>query len=119
MADVLMQHGQHGAEVLAWIMRQIFDLLNSEILTQGGFIVGFAGDAVTALFRDEDNTLPSAQRALAAAWGFQQQMANRPSIETVYGVFPISAKAGLASQPTLGMPPKPSPHRRSTVQNRP
>jgi predicted ATPase/class 3 adenylate cyclase len=96
MADVLMQHGQHGAEVLAWIIRQIFDLLNSEILTQGGFIVGFAGDSVTALFQDEIDTLPSAQRALAAAWGFQKQMANRPSIDTVYGVFPISAKAGLA-----------------------
>lgn len=96
MADVLMQHGQHGAEVLVWIMRQVFDMLNKQILSQGGFIVGFAGDAVTAIFPQEGDSHESLRRALTAAWEYQIQMSNMPKINTVYGTFPISAKAGLA-----------------------
>ena len=96
MADVLMQQGQHGAEVLAWIMQKIFDPLINHIHTQDGFIVGFAGDAVTALFPYTEHPAATLRQALAAAWAIQKQMAAMPSIATVYGAFPISAKVGLA-----------------------
>ncbi|HEY3310045.1 MAG TPA: tetratricopeptide repeat protein [Anaerolineales bacterium] len=96
MADTLMGHGQHGAEVLAWMMRQVFDVLTNQILSQGGTITGFAGDSVTALFRDDDDPRSGMRRALAAAWGFQQALARQPNINTIYGSFPITAKAGLA-----------------------
>ena len=44
MTDVLMGHGQHGAEVLAGMMRAVFDPLVQAIFGQGGMIVGYAGD---------------------------------------------------------------------------
>ena len=50
ITDQLMQHGQHGAEVLAGVMGAIFEPLISAIYGQGGFVTGFAGDAFTAVF---------------------------------------------------------------------
>jgi class 3 adenylate cyclase/tetratricopeptide (TPR) repeat protein len=97
ITDTLMQHGQHGAEVLARIMRRIFGPLSQNIFEQGGFIVGYAGDALTALFPAEADESANARRAVAAAWGIQQQMAVEPQHVTEYGTFPISAKVGVAS----------------------
>lgn len=91
-----MQHGQHGAEILAELMRQVFDLLNTHILAHGGFIAGFAGDSVTAIFKNEINPAKNLRRALAAAMGFQAELSTVASINTIYGKFPISAKTGLA-----------------------
>jgi hypothetical protein len=36
MTDVLMQHGQHGAEVLAGLMHGVFDPLVESIFEYGG-----------------------------------------------------------------------------------
>ncbi len=49
ITDSLMQHGQHGAEVLAGIMKAVFEPLTQAVYSQGGFISGFAGDAFTAV----------------------------------------------------------------------
>lgn len=95
MADTLMQQGQHGAEILAGIMRQVFDLLNSNILAQGGFIAGFAGDSVTAIFIQEDESTQCLHRALAAAQTFQKELSTLPAFDTPFGKFQIYAKAGL------------------------
>ena len=43
ITDTLMQHGQHGAEVLATTMRGVFNPLVEAVYQQGGFIFGFAG----------------------------------------------------------------------------
>ena len=50
MTSALMEHGQHGAEVMAMVMRAIFDPLVEAVYEQGGFITVFAGDAFTAVF---------------------------------------------------------------------
>ena len=50
MTDTLMQHGQHGAEVLASLMYGVFDPLVRNIFEYGGRIVSFAGDGIMALF---------------------------------------------------------------------
>src|SRR5215210_3679452 len=50
MTDTLMQHGQHGAEVLASLMHAVFDPLVESIFEYGGKIVGFAGDGIMALY---------------------------------------------------------------------
>ena len=50
MTSALMQHGQHGAEVLAQVMRAIFDPLVEAVYAHDGFITVFAGDAFTAVF---------------------------------------------------------------------
>jgi class 3 adenylate cyclase/tetratricopeptide (TPR) repeat protein len=110
MTDVLMAHGQHGAEVLAAVMRAAFDPLIHSVYAHGGFVVLQAGDSFTALFPlgDEAPTgrqvarfgdadaAGGARRALAAASAIQQHAAAHPHHATAYGEFTISVKAGLA-----------------------
>jgi hypothetical protein len=50
MTDTLMQHGQHGAEVLAGLMHGVFNPLVESIFEYGGKIVSFAGDGILALY---------------------------------------------------------------------
>lgn len=95
LTDQLMVHGQHGAEVLAGVMGEIFEPLIDAVYSQGGFVTGFAGDAFTAVF-PHGNT-PNTQRALAAAVAIQEQMRARPEHDTPYGLFGVSAKVGIAS----------------------
>jgi len=40
ITEALMRHGQHGAEVLATVMRAVFAPLVHTVLAHGGFIVG-------------------------------------------------------------------------------
>ncbi len=96
LTDSLMQHGQQGAEVLAQIMLRVFGPPSRSIQAQGGFIVGYAGDAFTALFPLGAEPLLTLRRALAVAWAIQAQMTAEPFQATEYGEFPISAKVGLA-----------------------
>ncbi|MEW6402051.1 MAG: tetratricopeptide repeat protein [Chloroflexota bacterium] len=96
MTDTLMQHGQHGAEVLAGLMHNVFDPLVGSIFEQGGWVVGFAGDGITALFPIGNDVYAVARRAVAAAWTIQQRMAANSVQHTVYGSFNFAVKIGLA-----------------------
>ena len=96
MTDALMGHGRHGAEVLAAMMRSVFDPLVQAIFGQGGMIVGYAGDSVTALYLINDDESSAVQRALASAYFIQEELKARPYRDTPYGTFRISAKIGLA-----------------------
>jgi class 3 adenylate cyclase len=95
LTDVLMNHGQHGAEVLAGVMRAVMAPLIEAVCEQGGFVATQAGDAFTALF-PLDDLGQTPRRALAAAWKIRQHVAAQPSYATPYGAFAISAKVGLA-----------------------
>jgi predicted ATPase/class 3 adenylate cyclase len=93
MTDALMQHGQHGAEVLATVMRAALAPLILSVVEQEGFIAIQAGDAFTAIFvLDDPDQDPS--RALAAAWNIQRRAAQQPIHHTPYGDFPVSVKVG-------------------------
>ncbi len=96
MTDALMQHGQHGAEVLAGLMHSVFDPLVESIFEYGGKIVGFAGDGIMALYPIETDERHVAKRALASAHVIQRQLETNHVRTTVYGTFPITAKIGLA-----------------------
>jgi len=96
MTDALMGHGRHGAEVLASMMRSVFDPLVQAIFGQGGLIVGYAGDSVTALYPINDDESSAVQCALASAYFIQEELKARPFRDTPYGAFRISAKIGLA-----------------------
>ena len=96
MTDALMGQGRDGAEVLAVTMRAVFDPLVEAIFGQGGIIVGFAGDSISALFPAEEDDRSAAQRALAAAHAIQQGLAAKQFFETPYGNFRVWAKIGLA-----------------------
>ena len=97
MTDALMQHGQHGAEVLAGLMHSVFDPLVRSIFGYGGKIVSFAGDGIMALYPVEGDEKETALRALASAWAIQQGLLEAPMRETVYGSFSLSVKIGLTS----------------------
>lgn len=96
MTDSLMQHGQHGAEVLASMMRSVFDPLLQAIYQQGGMVVGIAGDSISALYPSAAETGLAPRRALASAWSIQRHLSENPEYQTEYGMFKISAKIGLA-----------------------
>ncbi len=97
MTDALMQHGQHGAEVLAGLMHVVFDPLVESVFDYGGKIVGFAGDGIMALYPIESDARSTALRALTSACIIQKRFKENAVRQTVYGQFSISAKIGLAS----------------------
>ena len=102
LTDALMRHGKHGAEVMATIVRSVFEPAVRAVHQQGGFISGFAGDAFTAIFAEagegesQAQATDSAHRALAAAWAIQQTMAVAGLFASPYGDFTLSAKIGIA-----------------------
>ena len=96
MTDALMQHGQHGAEVLANLMHGVFDPLVESIFNYGGKIIGFAGDGIMALYPIEGDEGKTALSALASAWFVQRYLTENPQRHTIYGSFRFTAKIGLA-----------------------
>lgn len=96
MTDVLMGHGQHGAEVLASLMHGVFDPLVESVFDYGGKIVGFAGDGVMALYPIEEDARSTAFQALTSAYVIQNRLQEHPARQTIYGKFSVSAKIGLA-----------------------
>ena len=96
MTDTLMQHGQHGAEVLASLMHGVFNPLVESIFEYGGKIVSFAGDGIMALYPIDDDERSTSLRGLASAWVIQQKLKENPDRQTIYGKFTFSAKIGLS-----------------------
>src|SRR5215208_5520527 len=95
MTDTLMQHGQHGAEVLANLMHGVFNPLVEGIFDHGGKIVGFAGDGIMALYPIEEDALSTCISALSSAWLIQRRLARDAQRHTIYGTFEFTARIGL------------------------
>ncbi|MBI5951030.1 MAG: tetratricopeptide repeat protein [Chloroflexi bacterium] len=95
MTDVLSVHGTHGAEVLADMMRVVFEPLVDAVYAQGGFVIGYAGDAFNAIFPVRQDGPEAMKRCLAAAWTMQTHAKSRPLVNTPYGDFPIRIKVGI------------------------
>ncbi len=98
LMETLMQHGQHGAEVMASVMLGIFEPLVQFVFEQGGFVSNFAGDAFTAFFPINTPSAQAqvAQQAITAAWQAQHHLTTKPNSHTPYGDFKMTAKIGLA-----------------------
>ncbi len=96
MTDELMTHGQHGAEVLAVVLRKAFGPMIQSVYEQGGFVATQAGDAFTALFPYTENPRQAAHQALTAAVEIQQHIQSQARPITPYGEFAIAVKVGLA-----------------------
>ena len=97
MTDVLAQHGLHGSEVLANGMRRVFDPMIQSVISHGGFVVGFAGDAITALFPVQASTEQTYSNAIASALSIQEYRSKNSIFSTPYGEFNISIKIGLGA----------------------
>jgi len=91
MTEKLMQQGKVGAEYIGDILNNTFSPVIEAVYRCGGFITGFAGDAFTAIFPGNDLVCP-----LAASSEIQRIFRSRPSHETPYGSFAVSAKIGIS-----------------------
>src|SRR3990172_677403 len=87
MTDVLAQHGLHGSEVLANGMRQVFDPMIQSVIEYCGHVVGFAGDAITALFAVEGSIAEAYANAIVAALSIQEFRIKNADFATPYGHF--------------------------------
>ncbi len=95
MTEVLSAQGAHGAEILADMMRVVFDPLVNAVYQQGGFVIGFAGDAFTAVFPAGQDPVETAMRCLSSAAAMQAHTKSHSQISTPYGTFTIRIKAGI------------------------
>ncbi|MBN2857327.1 MAG: tetratricopeptide repeat protein [Candidatus Delongbacteria bacterium] len=66
MTGELMKNGKYGAETLSDIINRVFEPVIKSIYSKGGFITAFVGDAITAVFPEENyrNSEYSAQEIL-------------------------------------------------------
>ncbi len=96
ITDVLMPYGQSGAEQLTRLMGTVFDPLMKGVVEYGGRIVALAGDGITALYPSEDDPAAAARHALASARLVQERLVALASLQTPYGIFPVSVKIGLS-----------------------
>jgi class 3 adenylate cyclase len=95
LTNDLMQLGQHGAEILANLMREAFTPLVNSVYAHHGFIATFAGDAFTALFPLDQGTEHADRHALSAAWEIQQLIAEK-SFQVNGAQIAVSTRVGLA-----------------------
>ncbi|MBK8619658.1 MAG: tetratricopeptide repeat protein [Anaerolineales bacterium] len=95
MADVLSRQGAHGAEVLADMMRVVFEPLVNAVFAQGGFVIGYAGDAFNAVFPAGQDSGQAMMRCLSAAAAMQAHTKSHSLVSTPYGEFPIRIKVGI------------------------
>jgi class 3 adenylate cyclase len=94
MTQSLMQHGKEGAEALAQIINHVFAPIIKTIDEHGGFVTGFAGDAVTAVFPKHDTN--TALAACTAALNVAQFFIDNEIQTTRLGDFPLAVKQGLS-----------------------
>lgn len=96
LTEALMAHGPAGAEVLAMVVESVFEPLIDTVFAHGGFIIGYYGDAFTALIPTIDgNRTDAARWAVAAAWRMRQHLTALSDLETPYGKFHLSVKMGI------------------------
>ncbi|OQY27769.1 MAG: hypothetical protein B6244_09700 [Candidatus Cloacimonetes bacterium 4572_55] len=99
--EALIRSGkEEGAEILSDIMRFYFTPTVLSVYGHKGFIVGFAGDAFTALFPygpdPKGFRKPLGSHALAAAHEINRFFADNPVYHSKYGDFEFDVKVGLA-----------------------
>jgi predicted ATPase/class 3 adenylate cyclase len=94
MTDVLSTRGTHGAEVLANMMRVVFEPLVNAVYEQEGFVIGYAGDAFNAIFPDHFSG-QAMRRCLSSALAMQAHAKSHSQVATPYGEFAIRIKVGI------------------------
>jgi class 3 adenylate cyclase len=103
MTDTLMQHGQHGAEVLASVMRAAFAPLIQSVFEQNGFIAIQAGDAFTAIFPLAENPAVVTRRALARPGKSSRWQLPTPSTAHPMAISRSLSRSGCRSGRSAGV----------------
>ena len=91
MTEEFMEQGKEGAEFLSGLLNEVFTPIIDAVYQRGGEIVGFAGDAFTAIFPAEQ---PMA--ACYAARSIQNIFADEKMHATRYKDYTLSVKIGMA-----------------------
>lgn len=96
VTDELSMRGPEGAELLADVIRAIFEPLTSCVHEFGGFVANYVGDGFLALFPQGPGLEDAVRRGLAAGWEMRQTIRSRHRFRTQFGTFDINARIGIA-----------------------
>ena len=91
ISDRLKRYGKEGEEALSEIINIVFEPAIDSIYIHNGFITGFAGDAFTAVFPEEDPI-----NAIIAGYEISQTFSGLV-LHTMPEKFNVSAKIGLST----------------------
>lgn len=98
LTEILGQRGAEGPEELTRLMNRYFDWMISFVEIQGGEVVKFGGDSLTAIFRAGDNELGVAiRRAMQSAETMQSTMDEFNVMESSAGLFSLEMKVGIGA----------------------
>jgi class 3 adenylate cyclase/predicted ATPase len=95
MTEDLMEQGTEGAEILSDVINKLFDTPVRRIYARGGHVASFAGDAFTAVFPGEPESV--AVQAAAAAQEINDFLESNRRVDTSYGRYRIAARMGIGS----------------------
>ncbi len=102
LTERLAQKGLEGPEELTRLLNGYFTRMIALIEAQGGEVVKFSGDAVTAVFPARAEPLGvAARRAVQAAEAMQVAMTEFASLPTSVGPVALGMKIGLGAGPLL------------------
>ncbi|AEV83522.1 Adenylate cyclase type 10 [Actinoplanes sp. SE50] len=104
MAESLAGSGSYGTERLTSVINRWFAVTAEAIVTAGGSVVDFAGDALIGLFRyTPDTALTVARRAVRCAEIIRMATASVDPVPTPEGQRSLAIRVGMASGPVLVM----------------
>ena len=98
LSEQLSQYGREGTEILTMQISSYFGKALKEIFKYGGDVIKFGGDALTVLFKKENNeTLDqNALRALTSSFIVLDSLKDYTT-ETRFGTFKLKIKMGISS----------------------
>ena len=91
ISDRLSKYGKEGEEALSEIINIVFEPAIDSIYIHNGFITGFAGDAFTAVFPEDDPI-----NAIIASYEISQTFSGL-ALDTIHENFSVGAKIGLST----------------------
>lgn len=92
MTYQLIQSGKEGAEILSRIINDIFSPCIEAIYQNGGFVSGFAGDSLTAVFETKTADFP-----LSSAFSIIEIFTKKGFFSTKFGDFKLDIKIGFSA----------------------
>ncbi|MBN2364373.1 AAA family ATPase, partial [candidate division WOR-3 bacterium] len=92
MTEKLMERGSEGAEILSYILDEVFDNIVESVYKMDGFVSSFAGDACNAIFFGDQ----SIENACIAALRIRDFSKNKNNYETKFGIYNVTLKIGLS-----------------------
>lgn len=94
ISEKLMKTGKEGAEILSTLLESIFKPVTRMIYESGGFVTGFAGDGITAVFPENECSVSA---VLVCAENIKGFVVDNGRLSTKFGDFEFLMKIGISS----------------------